>query len=337
MAQPSTAVLSAIVEGGFGILQSKYTYLATYVIIIYEHLTTMDLEVEHIWKRKFSVVTGLFFMTRYYFLFAYSIELFLFVIPVWGTSRCDRALLFVPLGFGVPLTFLPNCIIALRIYALYGRNNKLALAICVYLAAHLGVGLWVNLTPSLTRIDVFAALGYPELDNVPTMHFCAAQQSAKLTGVQRSAYQITQSIFDTVALALILINARINGGSGLITLIAKQGLAYYIMNVPTYVTWTLMLIFAPAEFKYVMAGPALALACVSVNRHTLHLRSYIVGSPTISGHIESTIAPFNSPGRLRQNSWLGVSTFEMHDTTSSDDLNCNDCSVDVRISMQAKV
>ncbi len=37
-----------------------------------------------------------------------------------------------------------------------------------------------------------------------------------------------QSIFDTIALALILINARMNGGGGLLTLIAKQGLAYYM-------------------------------------------------------------------------------------------------------------
>lgn len=37
-----------------------------------------------------------------------------------------------------------------------------------------------------------------------------------------------QSIFDTMALVLILINARKKSDSGLITLIAKQGLAYYM-------------------------------------------------------------------------------------------------------------
>jgi len=307
-------MLSAIIEGGTGILQSKYTYLATYALIIYDHLLTLDLEVEHVWKRKFSTVTALFYLIRYYFLFTYTIMLFLFVIPVWGISRCDRALLFVPLGFSIPVTLLPNCIIALRIHALYGRNNKLALVICVYLAAHLGVGLWVNLVPSLTSIDVFAALGYPELGNIPTMRFCPAQQSAKLTGVQRSAFQLMQSIFDTIALALILINARMNGGSGLMTLIAKQGLAYYTINVATYLTWTLMLIFAPPGFKYVMAGPALALACVSVNRYTLYLRSYVVGLPAISGNSESTIGPFDAPGRRRRDSsWLGASTFDVHD------------------------
>jgi len=56
MAQPSAAVLSAIIEGGNGILQTKYLYLATYAITIYDHLLTLDLEVEYIWKRKLCVV-----------------------------------------------------------------------------------------------------------------------------------------------------------------------------------------------------------------------------------------------------------------------------------------
>jgi len=181
--------------------------------------------------------------------------LFQFVIPVLGTSICGRSLFFILLGAGAPLTLFPNCIIALRIYALYGRNKKLALAICLYLVAQQCIGLWVDLTPSLTRVDILAALGYPELDDVPAMRVCAVQLSSKRTGVQQSAYQIMQSIFDTVALALILINARMNGGGGLLTLIAKQGLAYYIVNVATYVTWTLVLIFA-SESTYVISGYA---------------------------------------------------------------------------------
>jgi len=68
-----------------------------------------------------------------------------------------------------------------------------------------------------------------------------------------------QSIFDTVALALILLKARRRSGSGLIALIAKQGLAYYTLNVATYLSWTLMLLFAPDGSKQVMGGPALNL------------------------------------------------------------------------------
>jgi len=76
MAQPSAAVLSAIAEGGNGILQTKYFFFAALAITVYDHVLTLDIEVEHIWKRKFSAVTVLFFFTRYYFLVAQFVDLF---------------------------------------------------------------------------------------------------------------------------------------------------------------------------------------------------------------------------------------------------------------------
>jgi len=238
--------------------------------------------------------------------------LLLFVVPVLNTTICDRVLLFVPLGAGAPLTFFPNCIIALRIYALYGRSTQLALAFSLYLVAHTGVGFWADFTPTVTRIDVFAALGYPELGNGPAMRFCVPQLSTKLTGLQSCAYQIMQSIYDTASLALILLKMRKYSRSGLVKLIAKQGLAYYVLNVATYVTWTLMLLFAPVGSKYIIGGPALGLVCISVNRLTLHLRTYAVDSlPHDAGRTTNS--------RRRRRSWLGASSLDVDDTIMSSD------------------
>ncbi|KLO05499.1 hypothetical protein SCHPADRAFT_724041 [Schizopora paradoxa] len=66
-------------------LQTKYAYFAAYAIVIYDHLLTLDIEIEHIWKQKFSAVTFLFFLTRYYFLLAINITLFFFIEPVVNT------------------------------------------------------------------------------------------------------------------------------------------------------------------------------------------------------------------------------------------------------------
>jgi len=62
--QPSAAVLSAIIEGGNGIMQTKYAFFADFAISVYDHILTFDLEVEHIWKRKFTLVTLLFLLVR---------------------------------------------------------------------------------------------------------------------------------------------------------------------------------------------------------------------------------------------------------------------------------
>jgi len=88
--QPSAAVLSAILEGGRGILQTKYAYFAAFAVMIYDHVLTFDIEVEHIWRRKFSALTVLFFLTRYYFLLAINLTLFFFIEPGVNTTICER-------------------------------------------------------------------------------------------------------------------------------------------------------------------------------------------------------------------------------------------------------
>lgn len=56
---------------------------------------------------------------------------------------------------------------------------------------------------------------------------CLAHRS----GVETSLGQIFQTVFDTISLALILIKARKQSDVGLVALIAKQGIAYYMYVV----------------------------------------------------------------------------------------------------------
>ncbi|KLO13217.1 hypothetical protein SCHPADRAFT_890199 [Schizopora paradoxa] len=285
--QPSAALLSIIVEAGNGLLQTKYAYLAAYAVAIYDHFLTMDIE------------------TRYYFIIAMTLVLFVhpdfsvFVIPLVSIETCDRMLLFVPIGAGTPFTTLPNLIVALRVYALYERNKKLAWILFVYITAETAVSLWLDLTPSVSRIDVFAALGFPQISNAPAMHFCVPQLAASLTGLKSTSSQIMQTVFDTGVLALVLYKAR-RGGSGILALIARQGIAYYLLNLAVYLAWTLMLVVAPPESKYVMGGPALGL--------TLHLRSFNSDFDS-----QKTMAPFAAAKVQRRNSWVGVSSLGIQD------------------------
>jgi len=310
-----------IAEAGHEILQTKYAYLVAYAIAIYDHSLTFDVEVEHIWKRKFSGVTALFFLTRYYFLFAFTLSLFMSVVPIVGTLTCERMMLFTAIGTATVFTSLPNCVVALRLYAMYNRRSTPATALFLFVLAEIGVSLWLSLTPTMTRIDVFSPLGHPELNDVPAMRFCLGGRSPKLTGIKTTTSQIMQFIFDTVALLMVLVQCRRSGAGGLANFIAKQGLIYYILNVAMYTAWATMQVFAPAGSKFVMAGPTVGMACVSVNRLTLHLRSYTSDSDT--GRTEQTLTPIimNGPARRRQrrDSWMGVSTLEAFDTQVDSD------------------
>ncbi len=61
------------------------------------------------------------------------------------------------------------------------------------------------------------------------MHNTVTNSATLVQELVRGVFdQIMQSAFDTTALVLILVKARKHSNSGLITLIAKQGLVYYM-------------------------------------------------------------------------------------------------------------
>jgi len=79
-----------------------------------------------------------------------------------------------------------------------------------------------------------------------------------------------------------------------------------------------MILFAPASKKYVMGGPASGLVCVSVNRLTLYLRSYMLDFDTQPG--KGTLTTLEAPvAPRRRHSRLGASTLDMfvHDDDGS--------------------
>ncbi|KLO13191.1 hypothetical protein SCHPADRAFT_904374 [Schizopora paradoxa] len=217
-------------------------------------------------------------------------------------------ILFQPLVVSVPLTIIPGLVIALRIFALYERNKYLLAALFAYLLAELAVALWIYLTPYVVRLDVFAQLGHQEISDIYSMHSCMAAVSPKLSSLEVASFQIMESIYNSVALGLILYKTA--NGKGVLKVIAKQGLLYYVINFTSVMVWTIMLLFATKGLKYTFAGPALGFASMSTNKLTLHLRSY--GAPK-SGVAELKIDEHVSYRLERRQSWMGMSTFEMND------------------------
>ncbi|KAL4251399.1 hypothetical protein ABKN59_005554 [Abortiporus biennis] len=59
--------------------------IASLALIVYEHIITMDLEVEHIWKRRINTAATLFVLLRYGILISISLEI-LFMTALWSHS-----------------------------------------------------------------------------------------------------------------------------------------------------------------------------------------------------------------------------------------------------------
>ncbi|KLO13186.1 hypothetical protein SCHPADRAFT_374509 [Schizopora paradoxa] len=217
-------------------------------------------------------------------------------------------ILYQPLAIGIPLTVIPNCIIALRIYALYARSKSIAGVLFVYILGELAVGLWIYLTPSVTQVDLIAATEQisPLDTNTPSLHSCLAIVSLRLSLLQTASLQIMQSLYNFVALSLILFKTA--KGRGIVGVIAKQGLIYYVLNFCSVISWTLMLILAPPGLKYTLAGPALGFGSMSTAKLTLHIRAYCMPQSEFEEvHIDRHVMY-----RLeRKRSWVGATTFEV--------------------------
>lgn len=70
------------------------------------------------------------------------------------------------------------------------------------------------------------------------------------------------------------------------------------------------------------------LVCVSVNRLTLHLRSY--SSESDFGDVKRSLTPFSAK-RQRRNSWLGASTLEVvNDSVASTDSDSGSSAFEMR-------
>ena len=107
--------------------------------------------------------------------------------------RCDRAALFLPFAFGVPLTIIPEIVMGvryvlqadwqdyihfpLRVVALYEKNKFVMIGLATYLIAELGTGLWIYSVPGSHRM--FHFLKY--LENVLSTQYASSTLANKRT------------------------------------------------------------------------------------------------------------------------------------------------------------
>ncbi|KLO09768.1 hypothetical protein SCHPADRAFT_892833 [Schizopora paradoxa] len=291
----------------------KCGMIASYTILVYDAIISFSDEVEYIWKRKFTLVTYAYFVSitpsRHVAdgnVFPFEQKIYFLALP----NRCKRLVFFQPLAIGIPLTFVPNVVIGLRLYALYKRNKKLAAFLIIYLVGELGVALWLYLTPSLYNVVL---PGPKDITDSLVLHVCLAGTSPRLSNAQAATFQIMQTLFDTICLGLTIWMTlkeymEIRTVQHLGRTLLKHGIIYYLVVFTLNLSWAIMIGFATTGLKYSLSAPTLALAPVAANRLILSLRSFNEQArPAFDGKNDRT------RGMKRRNSWLGTSTLEVHE------------------------
>ncbi|KAF9547692.1 hypothetical protein CPC08DRAFT_769395 [Agrocybe pediades] len=214
----------------------KYFQIAAYVMLIYDHLLTFSVEVERIWKPKFSGASVLFLINRYATPLQFIVIIDAFQDPIWTKDFVKKSIALA--------------IMILRVYALYGRSNWIlgflgflwALQIvlssvgiktgfAVPLPPGLVAAIWV--TPLITDTCIFA-----------------------LTMWRTRAYLVRRST-----------------GTPTLQLFMRDGFLYFFAILAANLLNMLLFFIAPADLRAIAASFSQLLTSTMVSRLVLNLRS----------------------------------------------------------------
>jgi len=127
-----------------------FCQLAALVITLYDHFLTLDLEVEYIWKRRWSNLKALFLLARYFGDFLLISICVVFLNRNVGSMFCNIGLKFVGTGSMV-IILITQVIMQTRIKAMYGKIMSRLITIFWILETMGVLGLGIA---SLLVIDV---------------------------------------------------------------------------------------------------------------------------------------------------------------------------------------
>ncbi|KAG1867325.1 hypothetical protein F4604DRAFT_927834 [Suillus subluteus] len=161
--------MSELEESLYALDWNNYISVATITTISYEYVLQFEKEVAYVWGRQWSVMTYLYFATRY------------FGILVVMTCACWGGLFYIPeaVSYGIFLFMqwgisaycaLAKVILIWRLYALYGQSKLI-----LYVLS----GLFLPVVALYIAMDIFlwsrpSAISVQEVIITPNIKYCEA-------------------------------------------------------------------------------------------------------------------------------------------------------------------
>ncbi|KAI0746692.1 hypothetical protein C8Q80DRAFT_1104999 [Daedaleopsis nitida] len=259
------------------ITKIRYAELASTMIILFDHLLTLDQEVRLIWSAQWSLGKILFLINRYY---ALCVVVYLYVnrhsIVMGPTlTECSCLHWFRWQGWTGIITFvIAELILQLRLYALYFRSKRvLAVTNIVCLAAAIGSSYVMG--HALSLIVAFAI----QLPNTGST-VCVP------IGLPDGFYQfwIPMLISECVLCGLALYRGfrsyrptenLLQSGRRIIETLVRDSVWYFVVIFATYLTNAIIFLTRGGAEVEIPIGFAVALSTVMSSRLCLNVRGYI--------------------------------------------------------------
>ncbi|TFK31297.1 hypothetical protein BDQ12DRAFT_162314 [Crucibulum laeve] len=169
----------------------KISQIAAVMLTVYDHMITLDWEVEYIWKRRWSISKTLFILVRYAGELVLVLQAIFFVSGGPSVQVSQMGFYFTPLGTTFCICIC-QIILIMRLYALYGQSKRLLMLLtALFLMEFAGMMYWNIL--SYVNVEL-------TLEPFPGVHICIPSGVPKLFPLYW-AYAIA---FETIVFSLIM-------------------------------------------------------------------------------------------------------------------------------------
>ncbi|KAJ7031688.1 hypothetical protein C8F04DRAFT_1109448 [Mycena alexandri] len=247
---------------------TRFAQLASSAIIIFDHLITLDEEVELIWKSSWSMGKALFVINRYYTLLSVIVNNYALFSPTLTDAFCLR--FFHWQGWtGLLACMIAEVILQMRLYALYFLNKKvLALMVATFIISSASSAAIMG-----TVLRGITATAHP----LPGTTFCVP------FGVPSYffAFWVPIIVFESLLCGLALFRGfqtfRASGsafqsGRHLVAILIRDSVLYFLVMFATYFTNMLVWVSASPNLLEIPIAFSVALSCCLGNRMILNVR-----------------------------------------------------------------
>ncbi|KAJ7245638.1 hypothetical protein B0H12DRAFT_1127415 [Mycena haematopus] len=264
------ALANLIVTGLQDIQATRFSQFASSAIVVFDHIITLDVEVELIWKSPWSMGKVLFIINRYYTLASLVINNYGFFSSSLTDSFCLR--FFRWQGWtGLIACMIAEIILQMRLYALYFLNKKvLALMVTTFILSSASSAVIMGMV--LERLTAHA---HP----IPgtTVTFCVPSTVPHYF----FAFWIPILCFESLLCALALYRGFqtfrasdpvFQSGRHLVAILIRDSVFYFLVMFATYFTNMLVWLSASSNLLEIPIAFSVAMSCCLGNRMILNVR-----------------------------------------------------------------
>ncbi|KAJ8085514.1 hypothetical protein PM082_004332 [Marasmius tenuissimus] len=271
---PATEVFLKLTTSVWHQRTVTYVIVASSTILAYDMVLNLNLEVKHIWRKKWSLVKVLYLLQRY-LPFVDSVGLFLYHQFKEALSPQDC---FSSFHFGgwchIVGIMLSEVLLAIRLWAVWERKISATIIILVFF-----LGCWI---PSFVFFSSFIDATKFAASPLPQFRGCF------VSGGNDMVYLcwVLLMVYNTGALIMIVIPGfsayRIGGKSKLVKAVYRDGVIYYILIFLVSLINIVVILTLPRDLVNILSPFERVLHSVLTSRAVLHIRRVASTEPTVS-------------------------------------------------------